>query len=177
MDPKVDVHVFSCTSQDTLDYTGPKVNEGSKLMMVATGEPRFPLHTTVPASLPTGAERANLFCDGCLVVQASKSYAHASTMGPDLIQHEAFNPYRLVVLVDDLEETLSSEMKFLWTLFTRFEPAADIHARRQTTERFHQVLEGPLLIDARSKPWYPGRLIMPDHIVKTVDEKMLRHFS
>ena len=52
-------------------------------------------------------------------------------------------------------------MNFLWTTFTRFEPAADIHAARPRVVRHHVSYERPILIDARMKPWYPGRAVLP----------------
>ena len=170
MDPKVDVHVFSCTSQDTLDYTGPKVNEGSKLMLVATGEPRFPLQAEKPRALPQGLRCAELFCRGCCVLEAQASYEQDPQLGSRMVQEEALKAYQMLVLVDNLEETLKSEMSFLWTLFTRFEPAADLYAGGSQLNRYHVELKAPLLIDARMKPWYPGRLVMSPDIMARVDK-------
>ena len=47
-------------------------------------------------------------------------------------------------------------MNFLWTTFTRFEPAADIHAAERRIVRNHIAYTPPIVIDARMKPWYPG---------------------
>jgi hypothetical protein len=46
-------------------------------------------------------------------------------------------------------------MNFLWTTFTRFEPAADIHAASQRVVRHHVSYAPPVLVDARMKPWFP----------------------
>ena len=40
-------------------------------------------------------------------------------------------------------------------MFTRFEPANDLHAHETTVQRHHLVYRGPPVLDARMKPWYP----------------------
>jgi hypothetical protein len=51
-----------------------------------------------------------------------------------------------------------SPMNFLWTTFTRFEPAADIHAAERRIVRNHIAYRGPIVIDARLKPTFPKEL-------------------
>jgi len=168
-DFRTDWHVFSCTSQDTLDYSGPKVNEGSKMMLVATGEERFSLTDQTPSNLPEGIGKARLFCRGCLVVEGS-NYETLPTLPQAVASSSSFAAYRLVLLVDDLEACLKNEMSFLWTWFTRFEPAADIHPSSSKLSRFHVEMEAPVLIDCRMKPWYPGRLVQRPDVVRRIDE-------
>lgn len=170
MNPEVDFHVISCTSQDTLDYTGPKVNEGSKLMMVAVGEAKYSLERDVPKVLPEGVQRAGLYCGGCLVLESKSSHSQTPDWPEKLVQHESLAKYRMVILVDDLDECLRDDMAFLWTVFTRFEPAADVYSKAQQLKRFHVSMEAPLLIDARMKAWYPGKLVMPQEVVERVGE-------
>ena len=38
-DFRTDLYVFSNLAMDTLDYTGPKVNEGSKGVLLGAGDP------------------------------------------------------------------------------------------------------------------------------------------
>jgi hypothetical protein len=49
-------------------------------------------------------------------------------------------------------------MNFLWTTFTRFEPAADIHAPSREIVRNHIAYRFPIVIDARLKPGLPKEL-------------------
>ena len=58
------------------------------------------------------------------------------------------------MLVDDTDAATASLQEFLWTIFTRFEPAADIHGKGQEVRRFHVGLTAPLVFDCRMKPWY-----------------------
>ena len=62
------------------------------------------------------------------------------------------------MLTDDAERAARSPMNFLWTTFTRFEPAADIHAAATRVVRNHLAYTPPIVIDARMKPWFPKEL-------------------
>jgi 3-polyprenyl-4-hydroxybenzoate decarboxylase len=79
-------------------------------------------------------------------------------------------PWPLVVLVDDAAEATRSTELFLWTTFTRMEPAADMHGRR-STGRFHTGIEGPLVIDSRMKPTYPEVLAVDAATRDLVDRR------
>src|SRR5206468_9016172 len=67
--PETDLYVFSNLSMDTLDYTGPVVNEGSKGIWLGLGDPvrELPRGFSAP-EIPRGMSDAHVFCPGCLVV-------------------------------------------------------------------------------------------------------------
>ena len=67
-------------------------------------------------------------------------------------------------------------MNFLWTTFTRFEPAADLHAAELRVSRNHLVRTPPILIDARRKPWYPEELFADDATAATVTRRWREYF-
>jgi 4-hydroxybenzoate decarboxylase subunit C len=78
-----------------------------------------------------------------------------------------------VVLVDDTRAATASLQELLWTFFTRFEPAADIHgAAAPLVRRFHAGLEPPVVFDCRMKPWYPHVLEVDPETRRKVDAKM-----
>ena len=156
VDWRRDLIVVSQTAQDSLDYTGPSVNQGSKGMLLGLGEPvrALPAEWVGGTPLPEGVVAARAFCRGCLVVQGVP-FERERGQASRIAQHEAFGPWPLVVLVDDLAEATASTELFLWTTFTRMEPAGDVHGRRQVVERFHVGLEPPVVWDCRMKPWYP----------------------
>jgi hypothetical protein len=85
------------------------------------------------------------------------------------LEEEAVQPFRIICLVDDAEECAQSDASFLWTVFTRFEPAADIHAKQKQLERFHVRLSSPIVIDCRLKPWYPPLALPLPETVSRVD--------
>ena len=64
----------------------------------------------------------------------------------------------MVLLVDDTNEATVNLQEFIWTFFTRFEPAADIHTAAQRVVRHHLSYTAPIVIDARMKPPYPEEL-------------------
>ena len=67
-----------------------------------------------------------------------------------------------------------SMQEFLWTFFTRFEPAADIHGAGTSVKRFHVGLTAPVVIDCRMKPWYTEVLEVDAETKARVDEKFDR---
>ena len=52
----------------------------------------------------------------------------------------------------DAERATRSSANFLWTTFTRFDPAADIHAAQVELVHHHPAFTPPIVIDARMKP-------------------------
>ena len=83
-----------------------------------------------------------------------------------LLDEPAVQPFRVVCLVDDAVECARDDASFLWSVFTRFEPAADIYAAKCKAERFHVRLSAPIVIDCRMKPWFPP-VVQP--LQETVD--------
>ncbi|MBX7136943.1 MAG: UbiD family decarboxylase [Oligoflexia bacterium] len=160
-DFRSDLYIFSNLSMDTLDYTGPQVNEGSKGCLLGVGAPIRELPGEFVGPLPAGLTAAQPFCRGCLLVSGD-NYAAAKELPQLILKNSIFNGWPLIVLVDNVNEASSSVSNFLWTTFTRFEPAADIHARAQQIERNHVAYTPPILIDARMKPWYPKELECDD---------------
>jgi 3-polyprenyl-4-hydroxybenzoate decarboxylase len=157
--PQTDLYVFSNLSMDTLDYTGPVVNEGSKGVWLGLGDPVHELPRAFSPKTPPPADVTDVrvFCGGCLVVGA-RPFADDPQAASRIAAHPAFAEWPLVVVSDEPARATRSEMNFLWTTFTRFEPAADIHSATYRVVRHHVAYETPIVIDARMKPWYPKEL-------------------
>lgn len=177
--PETDLYVFSNLSMDTLDYAGPQVNAGSKGVMLGVGEPVRDLARAFQGDLPQGATAPVVFCGGCLVLQAS-AYAADPTLPNRVVESagvagSGLAPFQLIVLVDDSAVATRTTARFLWTAFTRFEPAADLHARTRVA-RHHLVHEGPIVLDARMKPSYPEELFCDPDTAATVDRRWTEYF-
>jgi 4-hydroxybenzoate decarboxylase subunit C len=171
--PETDLYVFSNLSMDTLDYTGPEVNQGSKGVMLGIGEPWRELPRAWSGAVPQGVREVVPFCAGCLLISGP---SHADEPGFLERVLPTFADWPLVVLVDDAARTASSPTRFLWTTFTRFEPAADLISLRTRVHRNHLVREGPVAIDARMKHWYPAELHADDDTRALVDRRWNEYF-
>jgi UbiD family decarboxylase len=174
--PETDLYVFSNLSMDTLDYTGPTVNEGSKGVWLGLGDAvrDLPRHFT-GAATPRGVTDVRVFCGGCLVAGAPP-YTEEADAAARLAVDPAFAGWPLVVITDEPARAARSDMNFLWTTFTRFEPAADIHAAERRIVRNHIAYRGPVVIDARIKPWYPKELSCREDIARTVTDRWREYF-
>ncbi|HWX24834.1 MAG TPA: UbiD family decarboxylase domain-containing protein, partial [Vicinamibacteria bacterium] len=173
--PETDVYVLANTSMDTLDYTGPRVNEGSKGVWLGLGEPRRELPREFGGELPEGVLEARPFCGGCLVLGVRPF--HEDPLAPKRIAaHPAFAPWPLLVLTDEPRRAAASPINFLWTTFTRFEPAADLHARVQEVVRNHIAFVPPVVIDARLKPGFPRELFCDPGVAATVSRRWREYF-
>jgi UbiD family decarboxylase len=167
-----DLYVLSNVSQDTLDYTGPSVNNGSKAMMMGLGkEPIRVLPKDFTGDLPSGCRKAKVFLPGTLVIQGD-SYEQEKTLPERVAQHPSLTDWPVVLLVDNTDAATENMQEFLWTFFTRMEPAADIYAKASGVARFHVGLTPPIVFDCRMKPWYPHVLEVDDQTRRLVDSKI-----
>jgi 3-polyprenyl-4-hydroxybenzoate decarboxylase len=174
MDPQTDLFIFSNVSMDTLDYTSGKVNEGSKAIMLGLGEAKRDLPREFRGELQSGLSAVEVFCGGCLVVQG-KTYAEDLEQASRLAGDPAFAEWPLVVLHDDAS-VANSPKDFLWSTWTRFEPASDIYAADTKVIRHHLAYSAPIVIDARTKPGFPKELIVRDDIAALVDRRWREYF-
>jgi 3-polyprenyl-4-hydroxybenzoate decarboxylase len=166
-----DLFVFANVSQDTLDYTGPSVNKGSKAMLMGLGkEKKRELPRTFSGTLPSGCIKPKVFLPGTLVVEGCP-YNDNPNLAKQLAENIALQEWPVIMLVDNCVEATSSMQEFLWSIFTRFEPAADIHARTVSVNRFHVGLQPPITIDCRMKPWYTDVLEVDKATKELVDKK------
>ena len=174
--PETDLYVFPNLSMDTLDYTGPAVNRGSKGVWLGLGDPVRELPGEFSAAeLPAGVDDVRVFCRGCLVVGAA-SAADDPDLPARVAPHPAFRGWPLVVLTDDAERAARSAMNFLWTTFTRFEPAADVHAASTRVVRNHLARTAPIVIDARLAPSFPDELTCRPDVAATVTRRWREYF-
>jgi UbiD family decarboxylase len=174
--PETDLFVFANLSMDTLDYTGPKVNEGSKGVLLGTGDAIRELPREFSAAeVPAGVTGVEVFCPGCLVVGGPRSEAEPGA-AERFVSHPAFAAWPLVVLTDEPRRAAAGPTSFLWTTFTRFEPAADIYAAAVRGVRNHLSYTPPLLIDARLKPGFPRELFCDPATARTVEERWKEYF-
>ena len=109
------------------------MNEGSKGVWLGLGDPvrELPRAFAPPVPPPSDVTDVRVFCGGCLVVGRAAVRRRPRGAARGWPSHPAFAGWPLVVVSDEPARATRSDMNFLWTTFTRFEPAADIHAASQ----------------------------------------------
>ncbi|MFK7823764.1 MAG: UbiD family decarboxylase [Oligoflexales bacterium] len=175
-DWRKDLFVFSELSMDSLDYTGPVVNKGSKGVILGMGEPIRKLPKNFTRSVENSlVKNIRVYAPGCLVIEVP-AYKQNREAVQDLAKLSQFADWPLIIAVDDVDKACRSDSSFLWTTFTRFEPAADIYAYDYEIRRHHISYKGPIVIDARMKPWYPKELFCDSQTRQLVDERWKQYF-
>lgn len=175
--PETDLFIFANLSMDTLDYAGPRLNEGSKGVLLGVGEPVRDLPRSFAASdpLPPDVTAVEVFCPGCLVLGTSAKENDEATL-ERIVAHPAFSEWPLLVLSDEPRKAAQSALNFLWYTFTRFDPAADIYSVRPKLVKNHVSHQPPILIDARMKREFPGELFCAEATAKLVTDRWREYF-
>jgi len=171
-----DLHFYTRTTIDTLDYSGTDINSGSKLVIAAAGEKKRELLHELPAdfALPRPFDRFKLIMPGVLAVE-SPAYMHESQLKAELevlnetLGKESVTGLLLLVLCDDAGFTAENISNFVWVTFTRSNPSHDVHGINSFIEHKHWGCKGPLIIDARIKPHHAPPLIKDEAVEKRVD--------
>ena len=86
-----------------------------------------------------------------------------------LKRDDAVNGFPLVVVVDDSEFVSRSLDNFLWTTFTRSNPATDVYGIESFVAAKHFGCHGSLVIDARIKPHHAPPLAEDPQVTRRVD--------
>ena len=175
VDWRRDLHFQTETTIDTLDYSGRDLNQGSKVVVAASGPKRRELPTVLPAdiNLPPGFSNPEILMPGVLVVQSPKA---GGDYGSDLrricqafSRADSINEFPLIVLADDSIFASANIGNFQWVTFTRSNPAVDVDGIEAETNHKHWGCEGALVIDARIKPHHAPPLIEDPRVAKKID--------
>ena len=100
--PETDLYVFSNLSMDTLDYTGPAVNEGSKGVWLGLGDPVRELPRAVHRHRCRAASRdVRVFCARLPGRRRRRRATDEPDAAARLAADPAFRDWPLVVLTDE----------------------------------------------------------------------------
>ncbi|MCA8982986.1 MAG: UbiD family decarboxylase [Planctomycetaceae bacterium] len=169
-----DLHFQTRTTIDTLDYSGSGFNQGSKVVIAAAGRVIRELPTEVPSGLNLcGLRDLRVALPGVLVLSGWKYEEQDEERGLrellNLPTDHPLNAFPLLVVVDDAEFSAATLNNFLWTTFTRSDPASDLLGIGAFTEAKHWGCRGSLLIDARVKPHHAPPLLEDPEVTRSVD--------
>ncbi len=173
-----DVHFYTNTTIDTLDYSGTGLNAGSKVVFAAYGEPKRKLSKELPQVLSglNGFGNAAIVMPGVIAIQADKfiSYDAAHEEMGILDQQlkqvkEMLAGIVFIVVCDDSVFTAATIRNYVWVTYTRCNPSHDIYGVDAFTENKHWGCRGPLVLDARSKPHHAPPLVKDPDNEKKID--------
>jgi 4-hydroxy-3-polyprenylbenzoate decarboxylase len=174
-----DIHFYTNTTIDTLDYSGDGLNTGSKVVIAAYGEKIRELNKEIPAVIQTlkGLNGCKMVMPGVLAIQSTKYTNQADSIVElefwnnqlkDKINELQGTP--LIVWCDDASFVAEKLSNFLWVSFTRANPANDIHGIDAFYTNKHWGCNGPIVIDARVKPHHAPPVEVNPVTSKKVDK-------
>ena len=173
-----DVHFYSNTSIDTLDYSGSGLNSGSKVVFAAYGDKKRELAGILPGDFKNISFLQNvlMIMPGIAVLQINpfSTYEKVNIAMQELenqlaIQKEGLVNLPLIIVADDASFTAQTLNNFLWVTFTRCNPSHDIYGVDNFTINKHWGCNGPLIIDARIKPHHAPALIKDEATERSID--------
>ncbi len=181
IDLKRDVHFYTNTSMDTLDYSGTSINQGSKVVFAANGDIKRKNGTVIPHFLKEF--NPHIIMPGILAIQldAFTTYDAAHKEMNDLNEKllpyvQELHQFPVIVIADDAAFTAAALNNFLWVTFTRANPSHDIYGVDSFTENKHWGCNGSLIMDARIKPHHAPLLVLDATIEKKTDE-ILKNYT
>ncbi|GAA4331899.1 UbiD family decarboxylase [Mucilaginibacter gynuensis] len=172
-----DLHFYTKTTIDTLDYSGNGLNSGSKVAITVAGEIKRELWNELPAgfSLPRPIANYKVAMPGVLAIEIPKNIKGSDIeIVLEILEEELANKNMeglpLIVMCDDADFVAQSINNLVWVTFTRSNPSHDIYGINSFTEHKHWGCKGPMIIDARIKPHHAPVLEKDPEIEKLVDK-------
>lgn len=174
-----DVHFYTNTSIDTLDYSGTGLNSGSKVVLAAYGEVIRKLCNEVPAAFKDLRSFLNpqIVLPGIVVMQtaAFSNYENAGREMQaldEILKNDiaALQQTALIIIADDAAFVSAALNNFLWVAFTRCNPSHDIYGVGSFTAFKHWGCKGPMILDARIKPHHAPPVEKDPAVEKSIDK-------
>jgi 4-hydroxy-3-polyprenylbenzoate decarboxylase len=168
-----DIHFYTHATMDTLDYSGGKLNQGSKVVFAAYGQPIRTLSTATPNCLQTW--QPHVVMPGIIALTFPRYQNH------DVARRE-FNEFQSAlqearhelqgypfILVSDDAKFLTDKLNnFLWVTFTRCNPAQDLYGLNDRYVDKHWECDN-LIFDVRSKPHHAPVLELDPKVERNID--------
>lgn len=184
VDFRQDLHFITPSICDTLDYSGYNLHEGSRLIITACNPKKRALATELDnfPDLPAGFKNPAICLPGILAIEAPLHTA-AREDRDAMIENELCeclaswkqrDNFPLVVIVDDSAFCAASLDNFLWTVFTRTDPARDSYGVSSSTICKRWTCDAPLILDARLKSFQPSPLAEDHRLVEKLEQMARR---
>ena len=173
-----DIHFYTNTTIDTLDYSGVGLNSGSKVVFAAYGEIKRQLATEVPDNVKnlSAFENPKLVMPGVIAIQ-TKAFATYELAKKEMdmldvqLKHftDTLQELPFIIVCDNSNFVAENLRNYLWVTYTRCNPSHDIYGIDSFTENKHWGCRGPLIIDARIKPHHAPPVEKDPDIEKKID--------
>ncbi len=173
-----DIHFYTNTTIDTLDYSGTSLNSGSKVVFAAYGDVQRELATEVPSVFfeVNDFMKPNLVLPGIVVIQTTaftsyeKAHEEINSLDKQLQQRLSdIASVAMIVVCDESDFTAQTLNNFIWITFTRCNPSHDIYGVGSFYQNKHWGCKGSLIIDARSKPHHAPAVEKDEETEKRID--------
>ena len=148
-----DIHFYTKTTMDTLDYSGENLNAGSKVVIAAYGDAKRSLANTVPNEIQQLNVNAKLVLPGIIAVDAALINTKGlqeklKGQGANLLNEQGVVMF---ILTENPTWMAEDSNNFLWACFTRTNPSHDMEGVDSFIEQKHWGSNGPLIFDATIK--------------------------
>jgi 4-hydroxy-3-polyprenylbenzoate decarboxylase len=172
-----DIHFYTKTTMDTLDYSGENLNAGSKVVIAAYGDVKRSLASSVPEEIHQLNANAKLILPGIIALDAALINTKAlqeklKGKGANLL-----NELGVVMFILTENPTWMAEdsNNFLWACFTRTNPSHDMEGVDSFIDQKHWGANGPLVFDATIKKHHAPPVEKNAAIEKRVDEVLAKY--
>jgi 4-hydroxy-3-polyprenylbenzoate decarboxylase len=177
IDLNSDIHFYTKTTMDTLDYSGENLNAGSKVVIAAYGDVKRSLAISVPEEIHQLNANAKLVLSGIIALDA----ALINTKGvQEKLKGRGANLLNelgvvMLILTENPSWMAEEINNFLWACFTRTNPSHDMDGVDSFIDQKHWGANGPLIFDATIKKHHAPPVEKNAAIEKRVDEVLAKY--
>ena len=166
-----DIHFYTKTTMDTLDYSGENLNAGSKVVIAAYGDVKRSLANSVPNEIQHLQVNAKLILPGIIAVDAALINTKGlqeklKGQGANLLNEQGVVMF---ILTENPTWMAEDSNNFLWACFTRTNPSHDMEGVDSFIDQKHWGSNGPLIFDATIKKHHAPPVVKNTAIEKKVD--------
>ena len=172
-----DIHFYTKTTMDTLDYSGENLNAGSKVVIAAYGDVKRSLANSVPNEIQHLQVNAKLILPGIIAVDAALINTKGlqeklKGRGANLLNEQGVVMF---ILTENPTWMVEEINNFLWACFTRTNPSHDMEGVDSFIDQKHWGSNGPLIFDARIKKHHAPPVEKNAAIEKKVDVLLAKY--
>jgi 4-hydroxy-3-polyprenylbenzoate decarboxylase len=166
-----DIHFYTKTTMDTLDYSGENLNAGSKVVIAAYGDVKRSLANSVPNEIQHLHVNAKLILPGIIALDAALINTKGlqeklKGQGANLLNDQGVVMF---ILTENPTWMAEDSNNFLWACFTRTNPSHDMEGVDSFIDQKHWGSNGPLIFDATIKKHHAPPVVKNAAIEKKVD--------